>query len=109
MFFVPDKVGGWDLQVVVQKETRAWWVQVEIVDMMIGIDIDGVFIDMQVSSVTRDNTRDVEEGEEVLAIEMEGVNAIVDIEALKNDGEAFKDWLSSLLGFKIVQHNILPI
>jgi hypothetical protein len=66
-------------------------VQVEIVDMMIGIDIDGVFIDMQVSSVTRDNTRDVEEGEEVLAIEMEGVNAIVDIEALKNDGEAFKD------------------
>jgi hypothetical protein len=45
----------------------------------------------------------------VLAIEMEGVNAIVDIEALKNDGEAFKDWLSSLLGFKIVQHNILPI
>ncbi len=64
--------------------------QVEVVDMMIRIDIDGVFMDMQVFGVARDNTRDVEEREEMLVVEMEGVDAIVDIEALKNDGEAFK-------------------
>ncbi len=35
--------------------------------LMIGTYIDGVFMDMQVASVTKNNTRDVEEGEEVLA------------------------------------------
>jgi hypothetical protein len=64
-------------------------VQVEVVDMMIRIDIDGVFMGTQVAGVARDNARDVEEGEEVLATKMEQVDAIVDIEALKNDGEAF--------------------
>ncbi len=63
--------------------------QVEVVDMMIRIDIDGVFMGTQVAGVARDNARDVEEGEEVLATKMEQVDAIVDIEALKNDGEAF--------------------
>jgi len=58
-------------------------VQAEIMDMMIRIDIDGVFTGTQASGVARENIRDVEEGEEVLAIEVEQVDAIVDIEALK--------------------------
>ncbi len=60
--------------------------QIEIVDLMIGTNIDGVFMDMQVASVAKDNTRDVEEREEVSAVEVEWVDAIVDIEALENDG-----------------------
>jgi hypothetical protein len=60
-------VGGENWRVVVQKEAKAQWVQAEVVDLMIGTYIDGVFMDMQVASVTKDNTRDVEEGEEVLA------------------------------------------
>jgi hypothetical protein len=39
--------------------------------MMIRTNIDGVFMDMQVTSVARENTRDVEEGEEMLAVEVE--------------------------------------
>jgi hypothetical protein len=46
-------------------------VQIEIVDLMIGTNIDGVFMDMQVASVAKDNTRDVEEREEVSAVEVE--------------------------------------
>ncbi len=42
--------------------------QVEVVDTMIGIDIDGVFMGTQVAGVARDNAKDVEEMEEVLAI-----------------------------------------
>jgi len=41
--------------------------------------------------LARDNARDIEEGKEVLVVKLERVDAIVDIEALKNDGEAFKD------------------
>ncbi len=63
--------------------------QVEVVDTMIGIDIDGVFMGMQVAGATRNNTRDVEEGEEVLATKMEQMDAIVDIDALESDGEVF--------------------
>ncbi len=40
--------------------------QVEVVDLMIGTDIDGVFMDMQAVGVTRDNTRNIEEKEGVL-------------------------------------------
>ncbi len=61
---------------------------VEVVDLMIGMNIDGVFTDMQATNVARDSARDIEEGEEVLAIEMEWMDAIVDIEALENDEEA---------------------
>jgi hypothetical protein len=46
-------------------------------------------MDMQVINVVRENTRDVEEGEEMLATKVEWVDAIVDIEALENDGEVF--------------------
>ncbi len=60
-------MGGGDWQIVVQKEAQTRWVHAEVVDMMIGIDIYGVFMDTQVASVARDNVRDVEEGEEVLA------------------------------------------
>jgi hypothetical protein len=87
VFFVPYKVGGGDWQVV-QKETCGW-VQVEVVDMMIGTYIDGVFMDMQATSVIRDNARDIEEGEEMLATKVEQMDAIVDIEALENDGGVF--------------------
>ncbi len=58
-------------------------------DLMIGIDINGVFMDMQMVGVAKDNIRDVEEGGEMLVAEVEQVDAIVDIEALENDGEAF--------------------
>jgi hypothetical protein len=64
-------------------------VQAEVLDMMIGINIDGVFMDTQVGGVIRDNAREVEEGEEVLATKIEGVDAIVDIEALENHGKVF--------------------
>ncbi len=83
--------------------------QVEVVDLMIGIDIDGVFMDMQAAGVTRDNARNIEEEEGVLATEMEWLDAIVNVEALENDEEPFATWLNSLLGFKIVQHHILPL
>ncbi len=63
--------------------------QAEVLDMMIGINIDGVFMDTQVGGVIRDNAREVEEGEEVLATKIEGVDAIVDIEALENHGKVF--------------------
>jgi hypothetical protein len=38
---------------------------------MIGTNIDGVFMDMQATGVVIDSARDIEEGEEVLAVEME--------------------------------------
>jgi hypothetical protein len=55
---------------------------------MDGTYIDGVFMDMQGASIVRDNAKDVEEGEEMLAVEVERVDAIVDIKTLENDGEA---------------------
>jgi hypothetical protein len=54
---------------------------------MIGTYIDGVFMDMQGVSVARDNAKDVEEGEEMLAAEVERVDAIIDIKTLENDGK----------------------
>jgi hypothetical protein len=39
--------------------------------MTIRTYIDGVFMDMQVINVVRENTRDVEEGEEMLATKVE--------------------------------------
>jgi hypothetical protein len=38
-------------------------VQVEVVDLMIGTNIDGVFMDMQGASVARDSAMDIEEGD----------------------------------------------
>ncbi len=40
-------------------------------DLTIGTYIDGVFMDMQEINVTRDHAKDVEEGEEMLAVEVE--------------------------------------
>jgi hypothetical protein len=62
VFFVPYKVGGGDWEVIVQNETRAQRVHAEIVDMMIGTNIDGVFMDMQMVGVVRDNAKDIEKG-----------------------------------------------
>jgi hypothetical protein len=45
-------------------------------------------MDMQATGVVIDSARDIEEGEEVLAVEMEWMDAIVDIETLENDEEA---------------------
>jgi hypothetical protein len=39
--------------------------------MMIGTNINGVFMDMQVADVARNNARDIEKGEEVLVAEVE--------------------------------------
>jgi hypothetical protein len=86
VFFVLDKVGGGNL--VVQKETPIQQVQVEVVDIMIGTNIDGVVMDMQAANVARNNVRGIEEGEEVLATKVEQMEAIVDIEALENGEEA---------------------
>jgi hypothetical protein len=47
VFFVPNKLGGGDWWAIVQKETWAQRVQVEVMDLMIGTNIDGVFMDMQ--------------------------------------------------------------
>jgi hypothetical protein len=46
-------------------------------------------MDMQVVGITRDSARDVKKGEEMLALEVEWVDAIVDIKGLENDGKAF--------------------
>jgi hypothetical protein len=56
---------------------------------MVGTNINGVFMDMQVASVAKDNAKDIKEREEVLATKVERVDAIVDIETLENDGETF--------------------
>jgi len=40
-------------------------------DMMIRMEIDGVFMDMQATGVAKENTRDVEEGEEMSVAEVE--------------------------------------
>jgi hypothetical protein len=45
--------------------------RLKFVDLMIGTNIDGVFMDMQAANVARDSARDIEKGEEVLALEME--------------------------------------
>jgi hypothetical protein len=37
-------------------------VHVEVVDMMIGTNIDGVFMDMQMISVARDSAKDIKKG-----------------------------------------------
>ncbi len=52
--------------------------RLKFVDLMIGTNIDGVFMDMQAANVARDSARDIEKGEEVLALEMEWIDAIVD-------------------------------
>jgi hypothetical protein len=59
-------------------------VQVEVVDMMIGTNIDGVVVDMQVASVTRNNVKGIKEREEALTTKVKQMEGIVDIEALKN-------------------------
>jgi hypothetical protein len=46
-------------------------------------------MDIQAIGVTKDNARDIEEGKEVLVAKVEWMDAIVDIEALENDGEVF--------------------
>ncbi len=58
--------------------------QVEVVDMMIGTNIDGVVVDMQVASVTRNNVKGIKEREEALTTKVKQMEGIVDIEALKN-------------------------
>lgn len=63
MFLVRNEVGGGDWWIVVQNETWAQRVQVEVVDLMIGTNIDGVFMDMQGASVARDSAMDIEEGD----------------------------------------------
>jgi len=55
-------VGGGDWQVIVQNETWAQRVHVEIVDMMIGTNIYGVFTYMQMVGVVRDNAKDIKKG-----------------------------------------------
>jgi hypothetical protein len=46
-------------------------VQTKVVDMMIGTYIDAVFMDTQVANVVRDSARGIEEGEEMLVLEVE--------------------------------------
>ncbi len=48
--------------VVVQKETHIQRVVVEVVDLTIGVDIDGVFVDMHAINAIRDATK-IDEGE----------------------------------------------
>jgi hypothetical protein len=50
-------------------------------DLMIRTNIDGMFMDMQTTGVAKDNARDIEEREEVLAKKVEQMATIVDIEA----------------------------
>jgi hypothetical protein len=47
-------------------------VVVEVVDLTIGIDVDGVFMDMHATNATR-GVACIEEGEEVLATQVEHV------------------------------------
>jgi NifB/MoaA-like Fe-S oxidoreductase len=80
-------IGDW--WVVVQKEALIRWVVVEIVDLMIGTYIDGVFVDMHATNAIRDVAW-FEEGEEVLVAEVEWVEAnIIEVKVLENDVEAF--------------------
>ncbi len=63
------KQGGWQW-VIVQKETCTRWVVAEVVDLTIGININGVFVDMHATNAIR-GVVGIEEGEKMLAIEVE--------------------------------------
>jgi hypothetical protein len=88
-FFVSDKVASGNWGIVVQKEAHIRWVVVEVVHLMIRTNIGGVFVDMHVANAIR-CVIGFEEREEVLAIEVEWVEAnIVGAKVLENDVEVF--------------------
>jgi hypothetical protein len=89
VFFVPDKVGGGNWRVIVQKKTPVRQAQVEVMNMMIGTNIHRVVMDMQMANVARNNLKGIEKGEEMLVAKVEQMEAIVDIEALENDEKTF--------------------
>jgi hypothetical protein len=64
----------------------------KVVDLTIGTNIDGVFVDMHVVDVIRGATC-IEEGEKMLVMEVERVETnIIEAEVLENDVEAFGDF-----------------
>ncbi len=61
-------------------------------DLMIGTNIDGVFVDMQVVDAIR-NVVGIEEGEEVLAAKVEQVEAnIIEVDVLENEVKVFGEF-----------------
>ncbi len=74
------------------KETHTRRVVAKVVDLTIGTNIDGVFVDMHVVDVIRGATC-IEEGEKMLVMEVERVETnIIEAEVLENDVEAFGDF-----------------
>jgi NifB/MoaA-like Fe-S oxidoreductase len=64
----------------------------EVMDLMIGTNIDGVFVDMQVVDAIR-NVVGIEEGEEVLAAKVEQVEAnIIEVDVLENEVKVFGEF-----------------
>ncbi len=61
-------------------------------DLMIGTNIDGVFVDMHVVDAIR-NVVGIEEGEEVLAAKVEQVEAnIIEVDVLENEVKVFGEF-----------------
>jgi len=81
VFFLKDKVNGGDWQVVVQKEPCAQHVVAMVEEMTLGVDIDGqgimAFENLQVDAKDHDPSN-ANEGEEVVVIEVERVEALVE-------------------------------
>ncbi len=68
-FCLGQGVGG-DWWVVVQKEARTQWVLPKVVDLTIGININGVFVDMHAIDAIRGAAR-FEKKEGMLVVEVE--------------------------------------
>ncbi len=64
---------------------------VEVVDLTIGTNIDGVFVDMHAIDAIK-GVAGFKEGEKMLAIEVEWVEAnIIEAKVLENDIKAFAE------------------
>ncbi len=72
-----------------KRNTRSWAV-VEVVNLTVGTDIDGVFMDMHAIDAIK-GVAGIEEREQMFALEMERVEPnIIEAEALENDVETFR-------------------
>jgi hypothetical protein len=81
VFFLENKVSGGDWRVVVQKEPCVQHVVAMVEDMTLGANIDGqgimAFADLQADAKDH-GPSNANEGEEVVAIEVEWVEALVE-------------------------------
>lgn len=72
-----------------QKEARTLWAVAKVVDLTIGRDIYGVFVDMHAANGIR-GVACIKEGEKMFIVEVEWMEAnIIEVEVLENEIETF--------------------